>query len=73
MTANRAPRGSSSTRRMLSLIVMVAGALLLLVMPAILFGYAASGNKDVELPGTLVILTATGGIALIVIGAALRD
>ena len=71
MAGQRAPRGS--TRRLLSLIAMVVGALLLLVMPAILFGYAVSGNKDVELPGTLVILTSTGGIALIVIGAALRE
>ena len=71
MAGQRAPRGS--TRRLLSLIAMVLGALLLLVMPAILFGYAVSGNKDVELPGTLVILTSTGGIALIVIGAALRE
>ena len=71
MAAHRAPDGS--TRRMLSLISMVVGTLLLLVMPAILFGYAVSGNRDVELPGTLVILTSTGGIALIVIGAALRE
>ena len=71
MAGQRAPRGS--TRRLLSLIAMVLGALLLLVMPAILFGYAVSGNKDVELPGTLVMLTSTGGIALIVIGAALRE
>ena len=71
MTAYRAPGGS--TRRMLSLIAMVVGALLLLVMPAILFAYAVSGTKDVELPGTLVILTSTGGIALIIIGAALRE
>ena len=71
MAAHRAPDGS--TRRMLSLISMVVGTLLLLVMLAILFGYAVSGNRDVELPGTLVILTSTGGIALIVIGAALRE
>jgi hypothetical protein len=71
MATQRAPRGS--TRRLLSLIAMVVGALLLLVMPAILFGYAVSGNRDVELPGTLVILTSTLGIALIVIGAALRE
>jgi hypothetical protein len=70
--AGRGAQGGS-TRRMLSLIAMVVGALLLLVMPAILFGYAVTGNKNVELPGTLVILTATGGIALIVIGAALRE
>ena len=71
MANQGAPRGS--TRRLLSVISMVVGALLLLVMPAILFGYAVTGNKDVELPGTLVILTATGGIALLVIGAALRE
>jgi hypothetical protein len=71
MTSYRAPGGS--TRRTLSLIAMVVGALLLLVMPAILFAYALSGNKDVELPGTLVILTSTGGIALIIVGAALRE
>ena len=71
MAALRSPRGSM--RRMLSLAGIVLGVLLLLIMPGILFFYAVSGNKDVELRGTLVILTATGGMALIVIGAAIRE
>lgn len=71
MAARRAP--GSSTRRTLSLIAVVVGILLLLVMPMILLGYAVSGNKDVELPGTLVILTTTGGMTLIAMGFALRE
>ena len=60
-------------RRTLSLIALVVGVLLLLIMPGILFFYAVSGNKDVELPGTLVILTTTGGMTLIVLAFALRE
>ena len=71
MAALRSPRGSM--RRMLSLTAIVLGVLLLLIMPGILLFYAVSGNKDVELRGTLVILTATGGMALIVIGAVIRE
>ncbi|MFL5731633.1 MAG: hypothetical protein ACJ78Q_00410 [Chloroflexia bacterium] len=71
MSSDRAPGGS--TRRILSMAAIVVGALLLLVMPGILLFYAVTGNKNAELPGTIVILTATGGIGLIIIGAALRE
>jgi hypothetical protein len=63
----------SSTRRMLSLAAFVAGALLLLLVPVTLLVLAFAHAHDTQLPGTLVILSAAGGMAFIVIGAALRD
>jgi len=54
-------------------VLIVSGVLLLLIMPLMLFFFAITSNKDAELPGTLVILSSAGGMALIVIGAALRD
>ncbi|MDQ6695782.1 MAG: hypothetical protein M3014_15460 [Chloroflexota bacterium] len=70
MANDRAPRGSS--RRILSLAVMLLGILLLLLVPTILLVRAITQSKDI-LPGTLVILSVTGGMALIIIAAALRD
>jgi len=71
MAAQRTP--GSSMRRTLSLVSIVVGALLLLIMPSILFYYAVTGNNDVELPGTLVILTTTGGMTLVILGFVLRE
>lgn|GEM_PF-3196001 len=62
-----------STRRMLSLIFMVLGAILLLLVPAMLVVLAFSQARDVRLPGTVVILSAVMGMAFVVVGAALRD
>ena len=62
-----------SSRRMASNIAMLVGALLLMVMPAVLFFYSIGGTTQAHLPGTLVILSSVGGMALVVIGAALRD
>jgi Flp pilus assembly protein protease CpaA len=52
---------------------MVAGALLLLLVPAVLLFYALSDPKNAQIPGTLVILSVVVGMALVVVGAALRD
>lgn len=71
MAANRTP--VNSTRRLLALAAIVLGALLLLVMPATLFFFAVSGTKDAHLPGTLVIVSATGGMALLALGALIRE
>ncbi len=70
MANDRAPRGSS--RRVLSRAVMLLGILLLLLVPSILLLRAFTQSKDL-LPGTLVILSVTGGMALVIIGAALGD
>lgn len=70
MTARRMPSGS--TRNTLSLALMIVGGLLLLLVPLLLVFLAMSGAKNVELPGTLVILSVVGGMALEVCGAALR-
>ena len=67
------PSSSRSTRSTISTVLIVSGVLLLLIMPLMLFFFAITSNKDAELPGTLVILSSAGGMALIVIGAALRD
>ena len=69
--AGRSPR--SSTRRLISLVAIVLGALLLLMMPLVYFFLALGSGSKVDLPGTFLILTATGGMALLAIGAALYE
>ncbi len=64
---------AGSTRRLLSLIFMALGAILLLLVPTMLVVLAFAQTRDVDLSGTVVILSAVGGMALVVIGAALRD
>lgn len=71
MAARQVPSGSS--RNILSTIVIVVGALLLLVVPMLLFVLALGGTKTYHLPGTVLILSVVSGMALVVIGAALRD
>jgi hypothetical protein len=61
------------TRRTASVAVMVVGAILLLIVPLLLVALAFGGTRRADLPGTLVILSATAGMALIAVGAALRD
>ena len=63
---------SRSNRNTLSLVLIIAGGLLLLLVPLFLVFLAFSGAKNVDLPGTLVILSVAGGMALVVLGAALR-
>jgi hypothetical protein len=63
----------NSGRNTLSLIVIAAGALLLLLVPLLLLGLALSQTKDFQLPGIMVILSAAGGMILVVVGAALSD
>ncbi len=69
---------------MLSLAAMVLGALLLILVPVLLVGLAfahieatpALGmlvQQSYHLSGTLVIGSAAGGMALLIIGATLRD
>ena len=64
---------SNSGRNTLSLLVMAAGALLLLLVPLLLLVMALAQTKDFQLPGTLVILSAAGGMILVLVGAVLRD
>ncbi|MGA7732239.1 MAG: hypothetical protein WCD37_13330 [Chloroflexia bacterium] len=70
MTSRRTPSGS--TRNTLSLALMVAGGLLLVLVPLLLVFLAVSGAQNVDLPGTLVILSVVGGMALVVLGEAIR-
>jgi hypothetical protein len=70
LTSRRTPSGS--TRNTLSLALMVAGGLLLLLVPLLLVFLAVSGAQNVDLPGTLVILSVVGGMALVVLGEAIR-
>lgn len=70
MTARRTSSGSS--RNTLSLALIVAGALLLVLVPLLLVFLAITGARDVDLPGTLVILSVVGGMALVIFGAAVR-
>jgi hypothetical protein len=70
LTSRRTPSGS--TRNTLSLALMVAGGLLLVLVPLLLVFLAVSGAQNVDLPGTLVILSVVGGMALVVLGEAIR-
>ncbi|HYO49105.1 MAG TPA: hypothetical protein VEW94_04570 [Chloroflexia bacterium] len=70
MASKRAPGGSG--RRTLSLLVMALGALVLLSMPLAFAFFAFSGERT-QIQGIFVIASATVGMALVVIGAALRD
>ena len=63
---------SGSTRNTLSLALMVVGAALLALVPLLLVFLALSGAQNVDLPGTLVILSVVGGMALVVLGEAIR-
>jgi hypothetical protein len=70
LTSRRIPSGS--TRNTVSLALMVAGGLLLVLVPLLLVFLALSGARNVDLPGTLVILSVVGGMALVVLGEAIR-
>ena len=71
MSENRGAR--SSSRNALSLGIIVAGVILLAAVPLLLVVLSFGGTRTLDLPGTAVILTATAGMALVVIGAAMRD
>jgi uncharacterized membrane protein len=71
LAARRVPSGPN--RNILSLMVMGLGALLLLIVPLLLFVFALSQSKTFQLPGTLMILSVVSGMALVIIGAALHD
>lgn len=71
MTARRLPDNSASNNT-LSLALIAAGCILLALVPLLLVFLAISGATNVDLPGTLVILSVVGGMALVVLGAAVR-
>ena len=62
-----------SIRRVLSILFIALGALLLLLVPGILVALAFAQATDVDIPGTLVIVSAVLGMMLVVVGAALRE
>lgn len=65
--------GRRSNRGMLALGAFILGAALLAIMPLIYLFLAITGAQDADIPGTIMILTSTGGMILVVIGAALRE
>ncbi len=67
------PASSRSSRRKLSLALMLVGALLMLSMPAAFVVLAFAGATDSVIPGTLLILSATAGMGLVGLGAVLYD
>jgi hypothetical protein len=71
LAASRVPSGPN--RNILSLIAMALGALLLLIVPVLLFVFALAQSKTFQIPGTLLILSVVSGMALVIIGAALHD
>ena len=71
MSDNRAARRSS--RKTLSLGIIIAGVVLLAAVPVLLVVLSFAGTRTIDLPGTAVILSAVAGMALVVTGSALRD
>jgi len=49
------------------------GGILLVLVPLLLVFLAFTGAKDVHIPGTLIILSVVSGMALVVLGAAVRS
>jgi hypothetical protein len=52
---------------------MLLGALLLLSIPGVIVVLAFARATDAAIPGTWLILSATAGMALVGVGAALYD
>jgi hypothetical protein len=71
LTARRVPSGSN--RNMISLVLIGLGILLLLLVPLYLVVLAFAGARNVDLHGTLVILSVVIGMALVVVGSAIRE
>lgn len=71
MTARPTPSGSS--RNTLSLVLILAGALLLVLVPLLFVFLSFAGDRNVHVPGTLIILSVVSGMALVVLGAAVRS
>jgi hypothetical protein len=71
LSDNRSARRSS--RNALSLGIIVAGVILLAAVPLLLVVLSFSGTRTIDLPGTAVIVSATIGMALVVVGSAMRD
>jgi hypothetical protein len=71
LTARRVPSGSN--RNMISMLLIGLGILLLVLVPLYLVFQAFGGTKDVELQGTVVILSVVIGMVLVVIGSAIRE
>jgi hypothetical protein len=71
LSDNRTARRSS--RKTLALGIIIAGIILLVAVPLLLVSLSLGGTRTIDLPGTAVILSAVVGMALVVVGAALRD
>jgi hypothetical protein len=67
------PTDNRSSRRKLSRALMLLGALLLLSIPGVIVVLAFARATDAAIPGTWLILSATAGMALVGVGAALYD
>jgi hypothetical protein len=63
---------NNSSRKAISLGIIIAGILLLAAVPLTLVVLSFAGTRTLDLPGTAVILSAVGGMALVVIGASIR-
>ncbi len=70
MPENRLP--TRTRRRTISLLLIGVGVLLLLSVPAVLVALAFADAQGTQLPGVLLILSATIGMALVAVGAAVR-
>ncbi len=65
--------GKRPSRRPISIAIIGAGALLLLLVPLYVLFNSMSGNTNVPLEGTWLIISVVSGMALVAVGAALGD
>jgi hypothetical protein len=70
---DRVPVPRRNSRRLFAAGIMIVGVLLLVMVPVVLVVLAFGHVTDFHMPGTLVILSATGGMALLAVGAALFE
>ena len=74
MATGSSPDTQGNSRwRTVSTVCIVLGIALLAIMPTVLLFFAVTAKQDPHIPGTLVIISSAGGMALIVIGAAMRS
>jgi hypothetical protein len=65
--------GRRSSRRPISIAIIVVGAVLLLLVPLYLLFNSMSGSTNAPLEGTWLIISVVSGMALVAVGAALGD
>lgn len=62
-----------STRRILSLVLLIVGIALLAFVPGYIALLAFSGTQTAHIGGTLLIVSVVGGMASVIVASALHE